>query len=39
MKIAIISDIHDNFNNLVSVLKKINDNKEIEQVIFNGWNG
>jgi putative phosphoesterase len=36
MKIAIISDIHDNFNNLVSVLKKINDNKEIEQVIFLG---
>jgi uncharacterized protein len=36
MKIAIISDIHDNFNNLVAVLIKIKKNKEIEQVIFLG---
>ncbi len=36
MKIAIISDIHDNFNNLVAVLNKIKRNEEIEKVIFLG---
>ncbi len=36
MKIALISDIHDNFHNLVLVLEKIRENKEIEQIIFLG---
>jgi len=36
MKIAIISDIHDNFHNLVLVLKKIKENQDIEKIIFLG---
>jgi hypothetical protein len=36
MKIAIMSDIHDNFHNLVLVLKKIKENQDIERVIFLG---
>jgi len=35
MKIAIISDIHDNFHNLVLVLKEI-EKQNVEQVIFLG---
>lgn len=35
MKIAVISDIHDNFHNLVKVLKSI-EVQEVEQVIFLG---
>lgn len=36
MKIAVISDIHDNFNNLVAVLKKINEEEGIEHIVFLG---
>lgn len=36
MKLAIISDIHDNFHNLVLVLKKIKENQDIEKIIFLG---
>jgi putative phosphoesterase len=35
MKIAIISDIHENFHNLVKVLKEI-EKQDVEQVIFLG---
>ncbi len=36
MKIAVISDIHDNAHNLVLALKEISDNKAIEKIIFLG---
>jgi hypothetical protein len=36
MKIAIISDIHDNFYNLILVLKKIKEDKDINKIIFLG---
>lgn len=36
MKVAIISDIHDNFHNLILVLKKIKKNKDIKKIIFLG---
>jgi len=36
MKIAIISDIHDNAHNLVLALDKINNYKNIEKIIFLG---
>lgn len=36
MKIAIISDIHDNFHNLILVLEKIKENQDIKKIIFLG---
>ncbi len=36
MKVAIMSDIHDNFHNLILVLKKIKKNKDIKKIIFLG---
>ncbi|MDD3711575.1 MAG: YfcE family phosphodiesterase [Patescibacteria group bacterium] len=36
MKIAIISDIHDNFHNLVLVLKEIKKREDLERIIFLG---
>ena len=36
MKVAIISDIHDNAHNLVLTLEKINDYQDVEKIIFLG---
>jgi len=36
MKVAIISDIHDNFHNLILVLKKIREDQDIKRIIFLG---
>lgn len=36
MKIAIMADIHDNFHNLILILKKIKENNDIEKIIFLG---
>ncbi len=36
MKVAIISDVHDNAHNLVLALEKINSYKDIEKIIFLG---